>query len=117
MYEGECLCGTVRYKVRESITTLECCHCLTCRKAHSSAFAMGVTIDSSNFKLISGHNQLSEFESSKGKFRVFCKMCGSHIYAYRAGQSSNLRLRSALLNTDLSQFKVDHIYTENRLYL
>ena len=54
MYQGSCLCGDVQYKVDENITQIECCHCLTCRKAHASAFAMGVTIAKSSFSLIGG---------------------------------------------------------------
>ncbi|MBL4798923.1 MAG: GFA family protein [Oleispira sp.] len=114
MFEGECLCGSVKYDVNEPISIVECCHCLLCRKAHSSAFAMGVTIKRSSFKLIRGDEQLAEFESSPGKFRMFCKKCGSHLYAYRPSCILDIRLRPALLNTDLSKFKIEHINIENR---
>ncbi|MCX4028424.1 GFA family protein [Endozoicomonas sp. SM1973] len=117
MYSGECLCGTVMYQVNTAISAIECCHCQTCRKAHSSAFAIGVTIDASSFQLVHGEDSLQAFESSNGKFRVFCKHCGSHIYAYRPQQPNTLRLRAATLNTDLNQFSIKHIYTENRINL
>jgi hypothetical protein len=117
MYKGECLCGAVKYAINASIDTIECCHCLTCRKAHASAFAIGVTIKRANFNLLAGNSHLAEFESSKGKLRVFCNQCGSHIYAYRPTEPLTLRLRPALLNTDLSQFQIKHIYTATRLCL
>ena len=117
MYQGECLCGAVKYAVNEAIDTIECCHCLKCRKAHASAFAMGTTITRANFSLHSGAEHLTEFESSAGKLRVFCNQCGAHIYAYRPRESLSLRLRPALLNTDLSKFKIKHIFTANRLCL
>lgn len=117
MYQGSCLCGDVQYKVDENITQIECCHCLTCRKAHASAFAMGVTIAKSSFSLIGGAESLKEFESSPGKFRVFCRSCGSHLYAYRITEPSLIRLRPACLDTDLSSFAVKHIHCENRIVL
>ena len=115
MYSGQCLCGEVTYQVMSDIVEIECCHCLTCRKAHSSAFAMGVTINRESFKLQSGQEQLKEFESSKDKKRVFCSQCGSHLYAYRVHQSEWIRLRPANLDIDLSAFKYRHIHTENRI--
>jgi hypothetical protein len=117
MYQGECLCGAVKYEVNEAIDIIDCCHCLDCRKAHASAFAIGTTITRANFSLHSGAEYLTEFESSPGKFRVFCHQCGAHIYAYRPSEPLALRLRPALLNTDLSQFKINHIFTANRLCL
>jgi hypothetical protein len=117
MYEGSCLCGSVKYRVDETIAEIECCHCLTCRKAHASAFSMGVTIARDNLCLISGTDTLKEIESSAGKFRVFCGNCGSHLYAYRTAAPSTLRLRPACLDTDLSGFSIKHIYCENRLSL
>lgn len=117
MYEGSCLCGDVTYRVDEVIKAIECCHCLTCRKAHASAFAMGVTISRDNFKLMRGSELLQEFESSPGKFRVFCKKCGSHLYAYKLSAPSTIRLRPACLNADLSGFSITHIHCENRIPL
>ncbi len=115
MYKGSCLCGNVNYKVDEHFDVIECCHCLICRKAHASAFAMGVTISRASFSLIEGAQCLAEFESSPGKFRVFCKMCGSHLYAYKLLDPSVLRLRPACLDMDLSGFSIKHIHCDNRL--
>lgn len=117
MLSGACLCGAVQYTVSEAISEIQCCHCLTCRKAHSSAFSMGVTIAADAFKLTAGEQNLAEFESSEGKFRVFCKQCGSHLYAYKPSQAEFLRLRPACLNTDLGVFKVRHIHTESQIPL
>lgn len=78
---------------------------------------MGTTIARTNFSLHSGAEYLNEFESSADKLRVFCNQCGAHIYAYRPSEPLALRLRPALLNTDLSQFKINHIFTANRLCL
>ena len=115
MYTGQCLCGGATYQVNEEISEVECCHCLTCQKAHSSAFAMGVTISSEAFHLKSGQHLLKEYESSEGKRRVFCGNCGSHLYAFRINDPEVIRLRPACLNTDLKVFNLSHIHTENSI--
>jgi len=117
MYSGSCLCGSVRYLLNEQITELECCHCLVCRKAHASAFSMGVTVQSRAFNLVSGAESLEKFESSPGKFRAFCRVCGSQLYAFRPANPDFLRLRPACLDTDLSVFSIKHVHCENRLRL
>jgi hypothetical protein len=116
MHQGSCLCGNVQYTLSEDFTEIECCHCLICRKAHASAFAMGVTIARDNLTLTSGADSLKEFESSAGKYRVFCKDCGSHLYAYRPANPAVIRLRPACLDTDLSGLSIKHIHCENRIF-
>ena len=117
MYKGSCLCGSVKYEISEDFAEIECCHCLVCRKAHASAFAMGVTISRNSFSFICGEESLTEFESSPGKFRVFCKSCGSHLYAYRPSDPSVMRLRPACLDVDLSSFSIKHIHCENKVFV
>jgi len=113
MYTGSCLCGSVAVSVEADFSTVEFCHCSVCRKAHSSAFAIGVTISSDEFNVTAGRELLSEYQSSEGKFRVFCSRCGSHMYAYRPAAPQNVRLRPAILDTDLNQFSVKHIFEES----
>lgn len=115
MYSGSCLCKKVTFQVNEKITEIECCHCMTCRKAHASAFSVGVSLASNNFVILSGAEYLNEFESSLGKFRVFCKRCGSHLYAYRPSSPSSIRLRPACLDMDLANLIIKHIHCETRI--
>ena len=61
------------------------------------------------FRLVSGENQLTSFESSSGKFRSFCRACGSQIVADRTDQPIVL-LRLGCLDTPIDNRPLCHIW-------
>ena len=67
---GSCLCGGVRYEVNGPLKAMAYCHCVQCRKASGADFATNASVATEDFKLLSGAELLSEFESSPGNFRV-----------------------------------------------
>lgn len=99
MHKGSCLCGRIRYELSAQPGDFGYCHCTSCRKASGSAHAANAPIDRENFHLTSGTDVLREYESSPGKFRTFCSMCGSPIFAYLAAMPSVVRLRLGSLDT------------------
>ena len=83
MFEGSCLCGSVKYSVDCEPQPMGHCHCRTCRKAHSAAFSTVMGVPKDLFKWVQGEDQLSGYESSPGKTRYFCQQCGSQLIAWR----------------------------------
>ena len=51
---GGCLCGAVRYAVRGNPLWIACCHCESCRRATSAAFATYAGFRKERFTLTSG---------------------------------------------------------------
>ena len=98
MLSGSCLCGGVAYEVASSLGAIAHCHCITCRKAHGSAFSSVTSVPREKFRWTGGEHLLSKFESSAGKFRYFCSKCGSQIVADRIGAPS-IVLRLGCLDT------------------
>src|SRR5713101_1092707 len=96
--KGSCHCGTVSYEISR-LESLGHCHCVTCRKTHSAAFATTGRVACENFRWLSGEDKLTAYESSPGKRRFFCSVCGCHIVASRDG-SPNVLLRAATLDED-----------------
>lgn len=82
-WSGGCQCGAVRFSADPDLTNGHFCHCRMCQKAVGAAFAahVGVSVASLEWK----RGQPSEFESSAGIFRGFCKDCGTYLYVRRAG--------------------------------
>ncbi|HLX23500.1 MAG TPA: GFA family protein [Usitatibacter sp.] len=75
------------------------CHCITCRKTHSAAFATTGRVARENFRWLAGEDKLTTYESSPGKYRRFCSLCGCQIVAFRSG-SQFVILRAASLDED-----------------
>lgn len=101
MFKGSCLCGGVRFRLSAEPGAFGYCHCRSCRKASGTAFSANAPVDRHHFHLLEGRELLREFESSPGKFRVFCSHCGSPIYAYLKISADVLRVRLGALDTPL----------------
>ena len=76
------------------------CHCSMCRKAQGCAFATNASVSTERFRLLQGAEAITEYESSPGKVRCFCRVCGSPIYSRRLDKPSQVRVRFGTLNED-----------------
>ena len=112
MLEGSCLCGSVAYAVDAPAGPIVHCHCVTCRKAHGSAFSTVSPVPREKFRWLRGEDLLGQFESSPGKFRRFCSRCGSQIVAERVNQPTIL-LRLGCLDTPIAERPRLHIWRSN----
>ena len=106
--KGSCHCGAVSYEVTR-LDSLGHCHCITCRKTHSAAFVTTGGVARENFRWVTGADKLTAYESSSGKRRLFCSVCGCHILAIRDG-SPNVILRAASLDDDPGLRPQRHIW-------
>ena len=106
---GSCLCGGVEYEIDQLDTPIGHCHCATCRKAHAAAFASTAGVKREHFRWLKGEEKLTSFESSPGKLRKFCSVCGSHVLAERLAQT-HVILRVATLNEDPGLKPAAHIW-------
>lgn len=97
-YTGSCLCGGVQFRIAGKLEPIQVCHCVQCRKAQGTAVATNVPVSTHEFTLAQGADLLSTFESSPGKKRVFCKVCGSPLYSTRDSLPDVLRIRIGLIN-------------------
>lgn len=100
LLEGGCLCGSVRYRLLAPPGAVVLCHCSQCRKAQGSAFAANAPIQRADFQLLAGAEVLGNFESSPGKWRSFCRRCGSPIHSHRDTAPEVLRLRIGSLDDE-----------------
>jgi hypothetical protein len=115
MLEGSCLCGGVRYEAEGPLRAIARCHCVQCRKASGAEFATNATVPLATFRVTQGNELLSEFESSPGRFRVFCGRCGSALFKRDTARPSEVRLRLGCLDTELEGLQpIGHIFVRSK---
>lgn len=110
---GGCLCGAIAYEIDGPIGPIGNCHCETCRRAHAAAFATTARVARSDFNWTQGEETLGAFESSPGKKRYFCAMCGSHLIA-AWNHEDDVIVRVGSLFDDPGSKPVIHIWTEEK---
>lgn len=110
--KGSCLCGAVDYEIDSIDMPVAHCHCRTCQKAHAAPFASTAGVMRQHFRWLKGEDNLSSFESSPGKFRYFCSVCGSHLVAERANQP-HVIVRVATLDEDPGIAPQMHIWASH----
>jgi hypothetical protein len=81
MVEGQCLCGAVRFEIDGPLGDVRLCYCTNCRRASGSAFSANARVPIGKYRLLSGQELVSEYESSPGVFRAFCSRCGAPVHA------------------------------------
>ena len=73
-----CLCGGVKFKVKDKLRHVLNCHCSQCMKTHGN-FAAYTSALEKNLQFIS-KKTLKWFRSSKKAKRGFCNKCGASLF-------------------------------------
>ncbi|HET8848479.1 MAG TPA: GFA family protein [Marinobacter sp.] len=114
MITGQCLCGDIRFEYDGPLGPVALCHCSQCRRSHGSAFSASAPAQSVRFRYLAGQEQLSEYESSPGKYRGFCARCGSQLYSRVDAIPGILRLRIGALDEPLGTVPSRHVYVGSK---
>jgi hypothetical protein len=114
IYRGSCLCGRIRYEYGGRFGTPIFCHCAQCRKAQGTAFATNVPIEVAKLNIVAGEELLKAYESSPGKKRMFCSVCGSPLFSHRDDNPDVLRLRMGSLETPIDFKPVAHFFVASK---
>jgi len=113
-YTGSCLCGGIKFSINGEFAPIQICYCMQCRKAQGTALVTNVPVNSDVFQLEQGSELMSFYESSPGKQRVFCKVCGSPIFSKRDSLPDVLRIRIGLINEEIDSQLLAHFHTESK---
>lgn len=111
--KGSCFCKAVMYEADGLSSPVGHCHCETCRKTHSAAFASTSATPYDGFKWTKGADIVASIESSPGKFRYFCPRCGTHMMAELPAERRRI-LRVGSLDSPLPRDTVVHIWTSHK---
>tara|TARA_R110002126_G_scaffold38993_6_gene116003 strand:+ start:2264 stop:2671 length:408 start_codon:yes stop_codon:yes gene_type:complete len=114
MYQGGCLCGEVAIEISGPISSIIHCHCSLCRKSSGTAFATNGFVQTSDFNVIKGAEQLSQFAFKPGRVRHFCRNCGSPVYSSNADDPTRIRIRLGILNSDITERPLSHNFYRSK---
>lgn len=91
MLTGECLCGSVKFKLEDNFKAFYQCHCKQCQQLTGSAFASNLFTASENIEWLSGQDNILSYEhESRGFSKSFCKTCGSALPVINKSKTSLL---------------------------
>jgi hypothetical protein len=78
---GKCLCGAVRYEVKDEFAYALNCHCSKCRRATGSAFKPFAGIEREKLRITHGEDSRMVFGNESASHDVHCKICGSLLFS------------------------------------
>jgi len=78
--KGQCLCGAVKFTVKNINNKVDACHCGMCRRwGGGPLMVIGCGADVE----YEGDENITVYDSSEWAERGFCKNCGSHLFYRR----------------------------------
>lgn len=78
LFQGGCLCNSIRYEITGKALGSMLCHCRMCQKYSGAPMLEGTTFAVDDFRLTKGKPNV--FRSSSIAERGFCPTCGSPIF-------------------------------------
>lgn len=115
LFEGQCQCGEIKYRVTGESLALFACHCSECQRQSSSAFGMALWVTTSTVEIVSGHLKTWVRSTPNGEEMAcqFCPTCGARIFHRIKGREVILSIKPGTLNNTKWLRPVGHIWTGN----
>lgn len=112
--KGRCACGSIAYEFTGKPLWVAHCHCESCRRATSSAFATFVGVKLEQFQYLQGEPTM--YESSPGVQRYFCGKCGSPMaYLSSLRNPGEVHLYAGTLQAPGAVIPQAHVHTGEQL--
>lgn len=112
MIEGSCLCGTVKFALRQAPSFMGTCHCSRCRKAGASTIAFVRREDlvwHQGREAVTRHIPAAPYRYS----RCFCSQCGTALGEILSDQDS-FPIPMNALDTPLDLQNQFHVFTAEK---
>ncbi|MCO4842706.1 MAG: GFA family protein [Yoonia sp.] len=110
---GHCLCGASGFVLIGAHNWVGHCHCESCRRATSSPFTTWIGQENGTWELIG--NDIRTYDSSTGRQRGFCAVCGSQMFYKSDAYPNEVHFYAALLDDPLTVTPTRQYHAEERL--
>jgi hypothetical protein len=82
-HQGGCLCGGLRYRIKDEGLALTACHCTDCQRSGGAAFGMSLLLLKASAEVVKGtprtFTKIFE-DDGRLKHNKFCGECGVRIW-------------------------------------
>lgn len=107
MHAGQCLCGSVSFRLHGPLRDVVNCHCSQCRRTHGH-FAAYTSLPTAAIELTRAAG-LKWYVASERARRGFCGECGASLFWVRTG-SSDTAVAAGALDPPTGLRTVRHIF-------
>jgi hypothetical protein len=85
IHEGQCFCGSVKFKVSGTPEGMGYCHCESCR-SWSASPVNGFTLwNPETVEITEGKDHIGDYHKTENSYRKFCTICGGHLMTDHRG--------------------------------
>ena len=113
-FEGQCLCGAVRFAITPPSLFCVHCHCRFCRAAHGAGFVTWVGAHEDRFAYLAGKDLVHWYQSSPQSRRGFCSVCGTTMFYVSTLSPGEVHVARALISGDIDRAPQAHVFFDHR---
>ena len=90
----------MRFELDELPQSARYCHCTRCQRRTGTAASASARIVPGSLRVISGEDALGAFEPADGFAKVFCSLCGAHLWSRDPNDPTALSVRMGAFDED-----------------
>jgi hypothetical protein len=110
-HEGGCLCRQVRWKAQGEPINVRYCHCRQCQLAMGAPyFARALFAQDA----VSVEGNVEQYPSSDRLWRVFCRECGTRLFARRT-DGSVMGIALATFDDPEAYAPTEHVFVSEKI--
>lgn len=113
VYEGGCLCGSVRYRITGEPLSAGYCHCRMCQQAAGAPVVAWVAFRRGDFGFVKG--EPASLKASSRAVRRFCSHCGAALTFEYSGDTDTVDVTIASLDDPNATEPVYQVWTSSKL--
>ena len=107
---GQCLCGKVRFTVRQDVSEVGACHCIMCRRWAGGPL---LVLEGDYPVEFEGEENIVTYRSSDWAERGFCGTCGSNLF-YRLVDSGKTIMSAGTLDDQSGLTFTDQVFIDEK---
>jgi hypothetical protein len=111
--QGSCLCGGVRFELREPPDRLRYCHCASCKKLSGGGGTVNVRMRSTAVRILEGEDLIQTYQPPEGSAKTFCLACGSNLFGGGWPESEHCSVRVTALDEPVGYLPGAHLYVRS----